>query len=64
MALIAASVPLLTNRTISTAGKAEMIVLASWLSASVGMPKLVPRPMALDNAATTCSLAWPAIIGP
>ena len=64
MALIVASVPLLTNRTISTDGSAEQISDASWVSDSVGNPKLVPRPIAFDSAATTRSLACPAIRGP
>ena len=61
---MAASVPLLTNRIISMAGKAEQIVVASCVSSSVGAPKLVPRPIALDRAAITCSWQWPTISGP
>ena len=57
MALIVASVPLFTNRTISTDGRAERMTEANWASDSVGNPKLVPRPIALDSAATTRSLA-------
>ena len=48
----------------STDGSAEMITDASCDSASVGQPKLVPRPIALERAATTVSFAWPAIVGP
>ena len=61
---MAASVPLLTNRTISTDGSADAIAAASCVSASVGAPNVVPRPIALDSAATTRSLAWPTISGP
>ena len=56
-ALIAASVPLLTKRIISMPGNAEMIVVASVVSSSVGAPKDVPRPTALQIAAVTRSLA-------
>ena len=42
-ALIVASVPELTSRTLSIEGTARMISSASSLSASVGAPKLVPR---------------------
>jgi len=64
IALIVASVPLFTNRTISTDGSAPTSRDANWVSASVGAPKLVPRPIALDSAATTRSFVCPAISGP
>ena len=37
---------------------------ASWTSASVGAPKLVPRAAAAAAASTTAGLAWPRISGP
>jgi hypothetical protein len=64
IALIVASVPLFTNRTISTDGTAPVTTAASCASYSVGIPKLVPRPIAFDNAATTRSFACPTISGP
>ena len=42
MALMVASVPELTSRTISMEGTASMIASARSISRSVGAPKLVP----------------------
>ena len=50
MALIAASVPELTMRTISIDGTASMISSASCVSRSVGAPKLAPRRTASSTA--------------
>ena len=59
-----ASVPLLTKRTIWADGTAVTIIVASCVSNSVGAPKLLPRPICFDSAATTRSFACPAISGP
>ena len=54
-----ASVPELTRRTFSTDGTASMIISASSLSASVGAPKLVPRPAASRTASTHLRMVVP-----
>ena len=59
IALIAASVPLLTSRTISSDGSASTSRSASSTSASVGAPNDVPRSAAAVAAATISSRAWP-----
>ena len=64
MALIAASVPELTMRTISTAGTAATTISASSISRSVGAPKLVPRASTRVMALTTAGWLWPRIMGP
>jgi hypothetical protein len=46
MALMVASVPELTIRTISTEGTASTTILARVISSSVGAPKLLPLPTA------------------
>ncbi len=51
--LIAASVPELTIRTISAPGTRSAMAPAISTSASVGAPKLVPRPAAAVTASTT-----------
>jgi hypothetical protein len=48
-----ASVPELTNLTISTDAMAEHIIWARVFSSSVGAPKLVPFSTARFRAATT-----------
>ncbi len=64
MALIAASVPELTMRTISTDGTAATTISASSISRSVGAPKLVPRWSTFSMAAVTAGWRWPKIMGP
>ena len=63
MALIVASVPELTIRTISAPGSGSTSA-ASATSASVGAPKLVPERAAAVTASTTAGWACPAISGP
>ena len=53
MALIDASVPELTMRTISMDGTAAMMSSANAVSASVGAPKEAPRRTASSTALTT-----------
>ena len=57
MALIAASVPEETSRTISTDGPASTISAASSTSASVGAPNVVPRSTASWTAASVSGSA-------
>ena len=64
IALIVASVPELTSRTISTLGTASTIRPASSTSASVGIPNDVPRPAASVAAATISGHAWPKSSAP
>jgi hypothetical protein len=64
MALMTASVPLLTKRTTSIEATASTTARASLVSASVGMPKLVPRDAAFSIAAMTGPGAWPRMSGP
>lgn len=59
-----ASVPELTNRTISTASYARRISSASAVSASVGAPKDDPCCAARHKASTTAGCAWPQMSGP
>ncbi len=56
-ALIDASVPELTSRTISTDGTASTISDASSTSASVGAPNVVPRSVAACTAASVSGSA-------
>jgi len=63
-ALMVASVPEFTKRTISIEGTASMTSLASSFSASVGAPKLNPPRAARTTASTTAGCVWPRIIGP
>jgi hypothetical protein len=53
IALIVASVPLETKRSISTCGIRSVTSSASSTSASVGIPKLVPRRIARPTASST-----------
>ena len=64
IALIAASVPEETSRTISTDGTASTISAASSTSRSVGAPKLVPSRAASVTASTVSGSAWPNTSGP
>lgn len=64
MALMVASVPELTRRTLSTGLTREMISWASSDSHAVGAPKLSPCWAASVTASTTAGCAWPRIIGP
>ena len=63
-ALIAASVPEETRRTISTDGTASTISSASSTSASVGAPNVVPRAAASSIAASVSGSACPKTSGP
>jgi hypothetical protein len=63
-ALIVASVPLLTNRTTSTEGRAPVTSSASSTSGSQQAPKLSPAPAARRTASTTSGWAWPTMAGP
>ena len=56
-ALIVASVPELTNRTISTDGKVAVTRSANLTSSSVGAPNVVPRAAASPMAASTAGCA-------
>ena len=64
IALIAASVPELTRRTISTEGRCRAISSASSTSRSVGAPKEKPSRAARCTASSTRGWPWPRIIGP
>ena len=64
MALMAASVPELTNRTMSMLGMCFKISSASSTSRSVGAPKEKPSDSAFCTASTTAGWPWPKIIGP
>ena len=64
MADIVASVPELTKRTFSIAGKASITSSASSASVGVEAPKLVPLRAAWTMASTTSGAAWPRISGP
>ena len=64
IALMAASVPELTNRTRSIDSNASSTRRAMRFSNSVGAPKLVPFPAAALTAPITEGWAWPRIIGP
>src|SRR3990172_2094917 len=59
IALIVASVPLLTMRTFSIDGIAFLMSVAICVSISVGAPKLKPFSAACFTAATTAGWAWP-----
>ncbi|MFS7910119.1 hypothetical protein Hanom_Chr02g00102541 [Helianthus anomalus] len=50
-----ASVPELTNRTISILGTADMTILASTFSRRHGAPKLVPFFIVSAKAVSTCN---------
>jgi hypothetical protein len=64
MALMPASVPELTRRTISMDGTNFRISSASSISRSVGAPKEKPSVTAFCTASTTAGCPWPRIIGP
>ena len=63
-AVIVASVPEFTSRTIWIEGIRSMIIFASVTSAAVGAPKLTPRRAASQTAATTSGCACPRMSGP
>jgi hypothetical protein len=63
-ALIAASVPELTNRTRSIDGISIATRCASRVSSSVGAPKLVPRLAVRSRTRSSPFGAWPWISGP
>ena len=63
-ALMTASVPEFTMRTISTDGTMLQISLAISTSASVAAPKLKPLRQASITFSSTMGLACPRIIGP
>jgi len=63
-ALMAASVPELTNRTRSIDGISIATRCANRVSSSVGAPKLVPRDAACDSAFSKAFGAWPWMSGP
>ena len=64
IALIAASVPELTNRSRSIDGISVATRCASRVSSSVGAPKLVPRAAAAASAFSRPFGAWPWMSGP
>ena len=59
-----ASVPELTKRTFSIAGKASITSAASSASVGVEAPKLVPFRAASMMASMTSGAAWPRMSGP
>ena len=61
---MAASVPEFTSRTCATPDTCATSSSASSVSASVGAPKLLPRPAWARMASTTEALACPRISGP
>ncbi len=63
-ALIVASVPELTMRTMSTDATASVTIRASSTSRAVGAPKLVPRSSTSPIARITAGCRCPKIIGP
>ncbi len=63
-ALIEASVPEFTSRTISTDGTRSRISSASSISRSVGAPKLVPISSAISMASITAGCRCPNSSGP
>jgi hypothetical protein len=63
-ALMVASVPELTMRSLPTAGTRRATSSASATSSAVGAPKEVPRAAAAVTASITRGCAWPAISGP
>ena len=64
MAVIVASVPEFTRRTISTDGTRSQIASARRVSRGVGAPKLEPSAAACWMASTTTGWACPAITAP
>ena len=64
MAVIVASVPEDTSRTISIEGTSRQISSASSISASVGAPKERAFDAAACTASTTSGWVWPSTIGP
>jgi hypothetical protein len=64
MALMVASVPELTKRIFSMAGKHAVTRSARSASVAVDAPKLAEFRAALSMASTTGGKAWPRIIGP
>ena len=63
-ALIPASVPELTKRTISMEGTCFKISSANSISRSVGAPNEKPSNAAFWTASSTAGWPWPKIIGP
>ena len=63
-ALMVASVPELTKRTISTEGTISMTISANSTSRRVGAPKDVPFSAARLTASTTAGWACPRMSGP
>ena len=64
VALIVASVPELTMRTISTDGTASHTSFAISTSRAVGAPKLVPSSRTVCSRSSTLGCPKPRIIGP
>ena len=64
MADMVASVPELTKRTFSTAGKASVTSTARSASVGVEAPKLVPLRAAWTMASITSGTEWPRMSGP
>ena len=56
IAVITASVPELTNRTLSIESKAETTLSANCVSRPVGIPSLVPRDITVEEATTAARL--------
>jgi len=64
MALMVASVPEFTIRTISIVGTSSVTSAAILTSISVGAPKLRPRWAASITALRMAGWLWPSTIGP
>ena len=64
IALIPASVPLLTRRSMSMLGTRSRMASASSTSRSVGAPKEKPSRAAFCTASSTAGWPWPRIMGP
>ena len=64
IAVIVASVPELTRRTISSEGSNRHSVSANSTSSSVGAPNDRPSAARSCTARTTAGCAWPTIAGP
>ena len=64
MAVMVASVPELTIRTISIDGTISQTNSAKSISEGVGAPKLKPFSAAFNTASKIAGWLWPKIIGP
>ena len=64
IAVMVASVPDDTSRTISSDGTSRHSSSASSISASVGAPNESARAAAACTASTTAGWVWPSTIGP